>query len=127
VVGIITSFKISPSINTHSSISPPVRLCPLEDCLAARMSIVEPFLNTYFTLSFDLVETPRSQFISLFNPGISLQISSILAIVILAACYFPPVVTNKCELGYNIHLIINAIIDKKDFEYARGNVAYTYL
>ena len=67
---------------------PPVRRCPLEDCLAAKMSIVEPFLNTYFTLSFDLVETPLSQFISLFNAGINVQISSILAIVILAACSF---------------------------------------
>ena len=66
---------------------PPVRRCPLEDCLAAKMSIVEPFLNTYFTLSFDLVETPLSQFISLFNAGINVQISSILAIVIEAASF----------------------------------------
>lgn len=52
------------------------------------MSIVEPFLKTYFTLSFDFVETPLSQLISSFKPGISLQISSIFATVILAACSF---------------------------------------
>ena len=53
----------------------PVLLCPLELCFAANISIVDPFLNTYFTLSFDLTETPRSQLISLFNPGMSLHIS----------------------------------------------------
>ncbi|MBO6244023.1 MAG: hypothetical protein J6O41_05620, partial [Clostridia bacterium] len=73
---------------THSSIKPPVLRWPLDDCLAAKISIVEPFLNTYLTLSFDFVDTPRSQLISLFKPGISLQISSILAIVIDAACSF---------------------------------------
>lgn len=39
----------------------------------------------------------------------------------------PPVVTNNCELGYKMHRNINAIIDKNDLEYARGNTPYTYL
>jgi len=45
----------------------------------------EPFLNRYLTLSFDFVDLPFSQFISLFSAGISRHISSIFAIVMLAA------------------------------------------
>ena len=63
----------------------PVRLCPLEVSLAAKISIVEPLLKVYFTSSLDFLDTPRDQFISLLNAGINLQISSIFAIVIEAA------------------------------------------
>ena len=95
----IISFNAVWSIDTHSSIRPPVLLCPLDVSLAAKMSIVEPLLKVYFTSSLDFLDTPRAQFISLLNAGMSLQISSIFAIVIDAACSFPPVVTNKLLFG----------------------------
>ena len=64
---------------------------------------------------------------SFLKAGINVQISSTLDFAILAACSLPPVVINKCAPGYKTHRIINIIIDKKDFEYARGKVAYAYL
>ena len=105
---------MSPSIKTHSSMRPPVLLCPLELCFAAKISIVELFLNTYFTLSFDLTVFPFSQFISLPKAGIKVHISSILAIVIEAACSFSFVIlkafyplvltlTYSCKLSISFH------------------------
>jgi len=70
----------------------------------------------YFTLSLLLVVIPLSQLISLFKQGNNLQIYYTFAIVILAACYLPPVVTNKWLPGYKIQRNISAITDKNDFE-----------
>nr|DAU32056.1 MAG TPA: hypothetical protein [Caudoviricetes sp.] len=84
----MTELSISPSIRTHSSINRQVLRCPRELSFAASISIVEPFLKIYFTVSFVFLDWPRSQLISLSSAGIREHISSILETVIEAACSF---------------------------------------
>lgn len=130
-VGIITSFKISWSIPTHSSIKPAWKRLPLVFSVAATFSSVEPFLKVYMTLSLVCevrALVPRvSHIISFSKAGINLQISPTLLDRICADCSLPPATVNNCEPGYKIALIIKHITDIKDFDHARTNVAKTYL